>query len=397
MNKQALRICILGGGFGGLYTALRLSQFPWTDGHSPEIILIDQNDHFLFTPLLYELITGEMQSWEIAPYFEELLTNTRIRFHQGCVTAINVETKHIELDNLHSLSYDKLVLAMGGKAPLEQVLGSKNYGISFRSLQDAYRIKERLRLLEVAQAEKIRIAVVGGGCSGVELACKLADHLGKIGRIRLVERGKKIVSNSPEFNFKAVQDALEKRKVWIDLETEVSEITCDSLSLCYKGRIDTIPVDLVIFTVGTQMLDWIKDLPLKHSEQGLITVNPELQVIDHPEIYALGDLADCKDATGQQIPRTAQTAFQQSDYCAWNLWASITRRPLLPFRYQVLGEMLVLGINNATFNGLGIELDGPLAYLTRRLMYLYRLPTFKHQLSVGLSWMIRPLVEALSD
>jgi NADH dehydrogenase len=145
------------------------------------------------------------------------------------------------------------------------------------------------------------------------------------------------------------------------------------------------------------MLDWIKDLPLKHSEQGLITVNPELQVIDHPEIYALGDLADCKDATGQQIPRTAQTAFQQSDYCAWNLWASITRRPLLPFRYQVLGEMLVLGINNATFNGLGIELDGPLAYLTRRLMYLYRLPTFKHQLSVGLSWMIRPLVEALSD
>ncbi|MGP0129211.1 MAG: NAD(P)/FAD-dependent oxidoreductase [cyanobacterium endosymbiont of Rhopalodia musculus] len=397
MSEQALRICILGGGFGGLYTALRLSQFPWTDGHSPEIILIDQKDHFLFTPLLYELITGEMQSWEIAPCFEELLNNTRIRFHQGCVTAINVETQHIELDNRHSLSYDKLVLAMGGKTPLDKVLGSKDYGICFRSLQDAYRIKERLRLLEVAQAEKIRVAVVGGGSSGVELACKLADHLGEIGRIRLVERKKEILSNSPGFNFKAVQDALEKRRVWIDLETEVSEITSDSLSLCYKGRTDTIPVDLVICTVGTQVLDLIQDLPLKHSEQGLITVNPELQVIDHPEIYALGDLANCKDATGQQIPQTAQTAFQQSDYCAWNLWASITRRPLLPFRYQASGGMLALGINNATLNGLGMELDGPLAYLTRRLIYLYRLPTFKHQLSVGLSWMIRPLVEGLSD
>ncbi|XTZ11836.1 MAG: NAD(P)/FAD-dependent oxidoreductase, partial [cyanobacterium endosymbiont of Rhopalodia inflata] len=143
MSEQTLRICILGGGFGGLYTALRLSQFPWTDGHFPEIILIDQHDHFLFTPLLYELITGEMQSWEIAPCFEELLTNTRIRFHQGCVTAINVENQHIELDNRHSLSYDKLVLAMGGKTPLDQVLGAKDYGISFRSLQDAYRIKER--------------------------------------------------------------------------------------------------------------------------------------------------------------------------------------------------------------------------------------------------------------
>ena len=397
MSEQALRICILGGGFGGLYTALRLSQFPWTDGHSPEIVLIDKQDHFLFTPLLYELITGEMQSWEIAPCFEDLLTNTRIRFQQGCVTAINIETKHIELDNHHSLSYDKLVLAMGGKTSLDKVLGPKDYGISFRSLQDAYRIKERLRLLKVAQVEKIRVAVVGGGSSGVELVCKLADYLGETGRIRLVEREKEILSNSPEFNFKAVKDALEKRRIWIDLETEVSQITSDSLSLCYKGRTDTIPVDLVIWTVGTQVLDWLQDLPLKHSEQGLITVNSELQVIDHPEIYALGDLADCKDATGQQIPRTAQTAFQQSDYCAWNLWASITRRPLLPFRYQELGEMLVLGINNATFNGLGMELDGPLAYLTRRLIYLYRLPTFKHQLNVGLSWMIRPLVEWLSD
>ena len=395
MSEQPLRICILGGGFGGLYTALRLSRFPWTDGHSPEIILIDQHDHFLFTPLLYELITGEMQSWEIAPRFEELLTNTQIRFYQGCVTAINIETQHIELDNRHNLTYDKLVLAMGGKTPLDKVLGSKDYGIPFRSLQDVYRIKERLRFLEVAQTEKIRIAVVGGGSGGVELACKLADRLGKIGRIRLVERGKEILSNSPEFNCKKAQDALEKRRVWIDLETEVSEITSDSLSLCYKGRTDTIPVDLVLLNVGTQVLDLVKSLPLKHNKQGLIIVNPELQVIDHPEIYALGDSANCRDGTGQQIPRTAQAAFQQSDYCAWNLWASTSQRPLLPFRYQALGEMLALGIDNATLNGLGMQLDGPLAYLTRRLIYLYRLPTLKHQLNVGLSWMIQPLVARL--
>ncbi len=397
MSEQPLRICILGGGFGGLYTALRLSQFPWTNGHCPEIILIDQRDRFLFTPLLYELITEEMQSWEISPPFEELLADTGIRFHQGCVTSINVETQQIELDNRHSLPYDKLVLAMGGKTPLDNISGAKDYAIPFRSLQDAYRIKERLRLLEVAQAEKIRIAVVGGGYSGVELACKLADRLGETGRIRLVERGTDILSNSPEFNRQTAQDALEKRRVWIDLETEVTEINSDHLSLRYKGQIDTIPVDLVLWTVGTQVLDWVKNLPLKHNEQGLITVNPELQVIDHPEIYALGDLADCQDATGQEIPRTAQAAFQQSDYCAWNLWASITQRPLLPFRYQALGEMLALGIDNATLNGLGMELNGPLAYLTRRLIYLYRLPTLKHQLNVGLSWMVQPLVEWLSD
>lgn len=397
MSEQSLRICILGGGFGGLYTALRLSQLPWTDGHHPEIILIDQGDRFLFTPLLYELITEEMQSWEIAPPFEELLANTGVRFHQGCVTAINVETQQIELDNHHSLAYDKLVLAIGGKTPLENVLGAKDHAIPFRSLQDAYRIKERLRLLEVSHAEKIRVAVVGGGYSGVELACKLADRLGETGRIRLVERGEEILGNSPEFNRNAAQLALEKRRVWVDLETEITEITSDSLSLSYKGQIDPIPVDLVLWTVGTQVSDLVKNLPLKHNEKGLLKVTAELQVSDHPEIYALGDLADCQDVTGQTIPGTAQAAFQQSDYCAWNIWASMTQRPLLPFRYQALGEMMALGIDNATINGLGMQLDGPFAYIARRLIYLYRLPTFKHQLNVGLSWMAQPLVEWLSD
>jgi NADH dehydrogenase FAD-containing subunit len=78
-----------------------------------------------------------------------------------------------------------------------------------------------------------------------------------------------------------------------------------------------------------------------------------------PEIFALGDLADCQDAEGQQVPNTAQAAFQQADYTAWNIWASLTGRPLLPFRYQHLGEMMTLGTDNATFTGLGIKLDGP--------------------------------------
>lgn len=67
MNQQVVKICILGGGFGGLYTALRLTQLPWENSHKPEITLIDKSDRFLFSPLLYELMTGEMQTWEIAP------------------------------------------------------------------------------------------------------------------------------------------------------------------------------------------------------------------------------------------------------------------------------------------------------------------------------------------
>ena len=393
MNENRLRICILGGGFGGLYTALRLSQLPWETNQAPEIILIDQQDRFLFAPFLYELVTGEMQTWEIAPPFEELLAETGVRFHQGQVTAIAIEEKQVHLKSSVSLGYDKLVIAMGGKTSLPTVPGVRNYALPFRNLQDAYRLKERLRLLEQSPVEKIRIAVVGGGYSGVELACKLGDRLGERGRLRLIERGDSILKLSPEHNRKTAQDALAERGIWLDLETDITEITSDSLSLRYKGQIDTIPVDIVLWTVGNDVSELIRDLPLPHDKNGLLKTNHFLQVIDHPDVYALGDVAGCEDATGQHLPATAQVAFQQSDYCAWNIWASETNRPPLAFRYQALGEMLTLGIDNATINGLGIKLNGTPAAIARRLIYLYRLPTWQHQLTVGFNWLTQPLLE----
>lgn len=397
MTNLPKRICILGGGFGGLYTALRLSQLPWENEQKPEIILIDKSDRFLFSPLLYELVTGEMQTWEIAPPFAQLLADTGIRFHQGCVTGIDIQSQQIHLDNCPNIPYDKLVIALGGKTPLDNVPGALEYAIAFRTLSDAYRLGERLRLLEKSNQEKIRVAIVGGGYSGVELACKLADRLGERGRLRLIERGENILSTSTEFNRDAAKKALEKRRVWLDLETEIETITSDEISLSYKGQIDTIPVDLVLWTVGTQVSELITSLHLKHNQRGLLTTNPMLQTLDHPEIFALGDATDCRDATDQQVPATAQVAIQQSDYCAWNIWADLTQRPLLPFRYQPLGEMMALGVDNATLSGLGMKLDGPLAYLARRLTYLYRLPTFKHQLTVGFNWITQPILQVLSD
>ena len=185
--------------------------------------------------------------------------------------------------------------------------------------------------------------------------------------------------------------------VFLDLETRVGEITADSISLEYKNQLDTIPVDLVIWTIGTKVVPIVKTLPLKLNQRGQITITSKLQVPDHTEIFALGDLADCRDEAGQQVPSTAQVAFQQADYAAWNIWASLTNRPLLPFRYQPLGEMMTLGIDNATFTGLGIKLDGYLAYLVRRLAYLYRLPTLEHQLKVGFNWLVRPLIDLIVE
>jgi demethylphylloquinone reductase len=389
-------ICILGGGFGGLYTALALSKLNWEEGQ-PDIVLVDQRDRFVFAPLLYELVTGELQTWEIAPPYEELLANTGVRFHQSGVDKIDIEAQQVTLSDGTQISYDRLVLALGGETPMDMAPGVAEHAIPFRSLDDAYRLKDRLRQLEDAKAEKIRVAVVGGGYSGVEIACKIAERLGDRGRIRIVEQADKILANSPEFNQKAAQKALSEKNVWIDYETTVTEVSADTLSLKYKDKTDSLPVDIVMWTVGNKVSPALDALDLPRNPRRQFTINPLLQVCDRPHIFALGDLAEGVDGDGKTVPTTAQSALQQADYAAWNIWASLTGRPLLPFRYQHLGEMMTLGRDNATLAGLGITLEGNLAHVARRLTYLYRMPTLEHQIRVGVNWITQPLQDLLTS
>jgi demethylphylloquinone reductase len=394
MSKPA-KICILGGGFGGLYTALRLTQMNWPQ--KPEITLVDQRDRFVFAPLLYELLTGELESWEVAPEYATLLANSGIRFQQQAVKAVDLDAKTVKFGDDTTLTYDRIVLAMGGETPMDMVDGAAEYAIPFRNVTDATRVAERLRQLEESDAEKIRVAIVGGGYSGVELACKLADRLGDRGRLRIIERADKILATSPEFNRETAEKALSERSVWRDLNTNVTNINADSMTLQFQDTEQTIPVDLVLWTVGNRIVPLIQDLPIGRNSRGQIIVTSAMQVESHPEIFAVGDLAECHDESGQLVPATAQGAFQQADYAGWNVWASLTDRPLLPFRYQALGEMMTLGTDNATLSGLGLHLNGLPAHVARRMIYLFRMPTLEHQLKVGISWMTKPLVKFLQQ
>lgn len=387
-------ICILGGGFAGLYTALRLQRLDW-GGQQRKIVLVDKSDRFVFTPLLYELLTDEMADWEIAPAFRDLLKGTDIEFRQAAVEKIDLAGRSVSLGDGTALAYDYLLLSLGGETPMAMTPGATEHAIPFRNLEDATRVENRLRELENSDREKIRVAVVGAGYSGIELSCKLADRLGERGRLRVIELGEKILGRSTDFNRTAANKALEERKVWIDLETAVTEVTADSISLKYREAIDTIPVDLVMWTVGNRVNPQVNSLDLQRNSYGQILTRSTLQTVDRDEVFALGDLAEIHGENGQVIPATAQSALQQADFAAWNIWATILQKPLLPFRYNDLGEMMTLGNNNATLSGLGLQLDGPLAYLARRLVYLYRLPTFDHQVQVGLSWVGQPLAQFL--
>ncbi|MBC8121794.1 MAG: NAD(P)/FAD-dependent oxidoreductase [Gemmatimonadaceae bacterium] len=389
------RIVIVGGGFAGLFTALNLERYHWP-GERPEVLLVDRAERFVFAPLLYELVSGELKTWEVAPRFADLLEQTQIRFKQAEVSGIDLENQKVLLGDGTAEPYDQLVLTAGGSTPVEIVSGAREHALAFRTLEDAERLINRLKFLLDQGADPVRVALVGGGASGVELACKLADTLRDKGSILLVDREKEILPQTDAMIRKAACAQLERRGIRLNLQTKILSVQAEGLETETTERSSAfLPADVVLWTVGTTVPKLVRDLDLPKDERGRIRVLPTLQVVDHPEIFALGDLAAAVDAQGHAIGASAQVAFQQADYSAWNLWAESTGRPLLAFRYYSLGMLLSLGVDSGVASLAGMQVEGPLAYLIRRIAYLLRMPTSAHRLRVGLNWAATPVLDWL--
>lgn len=381
-----MRICILGGGFGGLYTALELGKFSQFRHSNYEIILIEKKENFLFTPLLYEVVTGELEPWEVAPSYKKLLADSPVKFYQAEIDNVNLEEKLVYLENGEVLSYDYLVLAVGKETRLDIVPGAAEYAQTFRSLEDAEILKEKLRILENSDAEIIKIAVAGAGPNGVEIACKLADRLKKRGEIHLIDRGNEILKTLPQGCKTSSYRALLKRGVQIHLNTTLERIRANEIIIHHQGNTEKINTDLVLWTGGNQAIQWVKELNCQHNEYGQIIATSTLQIAEYPEVFVLGDIAEIRYKTGKISPTTAQAAFQQAPRTAKNIFAKITGKKLKPFTYLYLGEMLTLGIKNAVVFSFGITLDGKLASIIRRGVYIQRLPTLRHQIQVAKKW-----------
>ncbi|MGL5804581.1 MAG: NAD(P)/FAD-dependent oxidoreductase, partial [Xenococcaceae cyanobacterium] len=343
MNNEPIKICILGGGFGGLYTALYLSSFAWVKSGRCQIVLVEPKDNFLFSPLLYEVLTGELKRWEIAPSYEKLLAGKRIEFCRDVACEVDLKSRRVELGSGENLDYDYLVLAVGNKAWFPEIPGLSEYGLGFRSLADADRLEERLRVMEASDRQRLRVTVIGGGANGVELACKLHDRL--LGRVNvcLIERGEEILKGFSVGVKKAAKRAIERRAIEVCLNTEVKEIEADKIVLNRGGEVVTFPIDLVLWTAGTESIEWVSNLNCQKSDRGKLLTRPTLQLVDYPEVFALGDLAEVCSNKKRFIPATAQAAFQQASCAAKNLKALMLGESLGRFRYLHLGDMLTLG------------------------------------------------------
>ncbi|KAK6152956.1 hypothetical protein DH2020_012595 [Rehmannia glutinosa] len=447
-NKKRPRVCILGGGFGGLYTALRLESLDWPDGKKPQVVLVDQSERFVFKPLLYELLSGEVDEWEIAPRFSDLLSNTDVQFFKDRVQSLHPSDQFgmdeaavthsagiVHLESGLVIEYDWLVLALGAEAKLDVVPGAMEYALPFYSLEDARRVDEKLRALErkyFGKDSPIRVAIVGCGYSGVELAATVAERLQTRGVVQAINVEKTILPNAPPGNRESALKVLSSRNVQLllgyfvrcirkDVEFGTSpeltnvEAVRDKIEAHNYEKVilelqpaergiqsQVVEADLVLWTVGSKPLlpqlepsDKPINIPL--NGRGQTETDETLRVKGHPRIFAVGDSSAVRDKQGKLLPGTAQVAFQQADFAGWNLWAAINGRPLLPFRFQNLGEMMTLGRCDAAISPSFIEsvtLEGPVGHTARKIVYLLRLPTDEHRLKVGISWLTKTAVES---
>ena len=390
------RIVILGGGFGGLFAALGVSG-------SGDVTLVSDEDHFVFTPMLYEYLSGEVEEWHIAPRYTELLDDN-VTIVQGRVTGIDLSSHSVTVENRgEPLPYDALVLALGGLTNYAGVPGAEQYSIPFRKIQDA----DRLRQTMVAALDRVppdlppqdvkhavTFAVVGGGASGVELSTKMSDllrdafnrrHLPGEPRVLVLEMGDRVVPGMGEPIREYVEQALIDAHVELHTLTRVVKVGETSITTQHVGKQEEMDVAAVVWVAGVRINPIVEQLSVSKNARGLLNVLPTLQLVEHPNVFALGDIAYVPDAS-PVLAGTAQLAFQEADLAAGNVKAFLAGRELKQRHFEELGETVSLGTEKAAVLTGGKVFGGPLARQARFALYTARLPTWHHRLRVGASW-----------
>lgn len=394
MSKK--KILIVGAGFGGLFTALDLAG-------DVDVTLVSDTNHFCFRPLLYEYLSGEVEAWHIAPDYKELFGD-EINFVRGSVENIDFENRTAKISGYNdSLNYDAMVLAVGGTTNYWNVKGAEEYALPFRGIEDADALRNQMTnaLDEISPTlapqearEKLTFAVVGGGASGVELATKMSDLLydafqrrGLQGEPRVViyEMSDQLVPGMGEELRAYVEKTLLKAHIDVHLQTKVLEVKPHGIVSEYNGKQSETETVTTVWTAGVKVNPLIETLNLPKAKSGLLLVNQTLQVKEHENVFALGDIAKLEEV-GPTLLGTAQLANQEATLLADNIKAFLNGKELKTKQFEELGEALSLGTHNAALLVGGNVISGAIARDARFALYTSRLPTWHHRLKVGASW-----------
>jgi NADH dehydrogenase len=403
--ERPTRVLILGGGFGGVYTALELEKLAGRPG-DVEIALVSRENYMVFQPMLPEVISGSIGIVDTIAPIRRLCPRTSL--YTRTIESVDLAARRVLLapglgSRPHTLEYDHLVVALGNVTSFAGQPGLVEHALPFKYLGDALALRNRLiHVLEEADIEPdpevrrtlLTFVVAGGGFSGVEAVAELNDFVRAVARsfrrvdprqirVVLLHAGPLILPELPASLAGFAQRLLARRGVEIRLNTRLAGATAEAALL--EGG-ERIPARTLVSTVPSAPNPLVAALPVP-KERGRIRVGADLEVAGHPGVWAVGDCAWAMDArSGEPCPPTAQHAVRQARCAARNIVATIRGRSRQPFAFTALGKLGSLGHHSAVAEILGVRLSGFLAWWLWRTIYLMKLPGLDRKLRVATDW-----------
>ena len=374
-------IVIVGAGFGGITVALNLKRL----NPSLSILVVDSEEKFIFKPLMYEVLSEEIPIWEAAIEFSSIFSNSGITFLRNCLTKIRFDENILEFSDDLKIGYESLVLCTGSLSNNFSVKGVDENCYFFNNLNDFYKLKSFLQSIQNNYVKK-KLFIVGAGPSGIEIACKINDIYKDKFDISIIERSNEILSKNKIFNREEAEKALEIRKINLLLNSTVQEISEEKIIIFNESEIKELDQDLVIWTAGVKPnIPFIDERVTKIN--GRILVNQKFQIDNFINSFAIGDISIIRGI--EDLPLTAQVAMQEGIHLAKNIELLLQEKDLLPFEFQDNGEMISLGIGEASISALGLTLSGKLAFEARRLIYASKMPAIGKSLKSTAFWLFQ--------
>jgi NADH dehydrogenase len=411
------RVVVVGGGFGGLQAVLKLRRA------EVDVTLVDRRNFHLFQPLTYQVATGALSPGEIAyPLRAIFKRNSNVRVLMAEVADFELDARELHLRSVDgvpapaAIPYDTLIVAGGSQYSYFGHDEWREHAAEVKSLESALVVRTRiLTAFEAAEAETdverraalLTFVVVGAGPTGVEMAGQIGelarDTLRRdfraidtsTARILLVEAADRVLTTFPPSLSAKAARSLDRLGVTVLVNRMVVGVDGESVEIDDgSGQPERIGSRTVVWAAGVTASGLASRLAeligAERDRAGRITVEPDLTLPGHPEVFALGDMVRVRgtDGVAVDLPGVAPVAMQQGRYAAKVIRARLRSRQSPPFRYRDKGNLATIGRAAAVADIKGLRLSGLIAWMTWLLVHLWYLIGFQNRLVVIIRWIV---------
>ena len=421
MVKEPVRILMVGGGYVGMYTALRLQRKLKAELRrgEVEIVVVTPDPYMTYQPFLPEAAAGSISPRHVVVPLRRVLDQCRIVI--GEATAIDHAKRTATLITLANeeegtgsvqLSYDELVLAPGSISRTLPIPGLAEYGIGFKTVEEAIGLRNHvIEQMDIASSTRdpgirdaaLTFVFVGGGYAGVEALGELEDMARYTARYYhnvkpddmkwiLVEASDRILPEVGEEMGRYTVRELRRRNIDVRLQTRID--SCEErVAVLSDGS--RFPTRTVVWTAGVKPHPILaaSDLPL--NERGRLKCTAQLTVEGVTHAWAAGDAAAVPDVTvdepGKETAPNAQHAVRQARVLGDNIVHSLRDEPLETYAHKYVGSVASLGLHKGVAHVYGRKLKGYPAWFMHRVYHLSRVPTFNRKARVLAEWTLAGL------